>query len=145
MRSLFCFRSQPSSHLQWLPLTAGAEQACLSTVSTHFHSGVLNIIWSFLDAPGSLFHWVSWLLPVLPRGCLWAPDTRERPPGSCSGPSPRPGAYAADLRGDESCGVPPPRRLPLPVTHRCWGEPRGSMMWLRFCFTCCNSYRNAWK
>ena len=74
----------------------------------------------------------SWLLPVLPRGCLWAPDTRERSPGSCSGPSPRPGAYAADLRGDESCGVPPPRRLPLPVTHRRWGEPHGGMMWLRF-------------
>lgn len=56
-----------------------------------------------------------------PKGCVWAPGSRERQSGSCSGPSPRPGA--ADLRGDESRGLPPPRRLPLPVTQRCWGKP----------------------
>lgn len=70
-----------------------------------------------------------------PEGCFWAPESRERQPGSCSGPSPRPGAYAADLR-DESCGIPPPRRLPLPVTHRCWGKPRLRMMWLIFAAAC---------
>ncbi|KAA8595307.1 hypothetical protein FQN60_012442 [Etheostoma spectabile] len=53
-----------------------------------------------------------------PEGCFWAPGNRERQPGSCIGLLPRPGAYAADLRGDESCGIPPPRRLPLPVTYR---------------------------
>lgn len=54
-----------------------------------------------------------------PAGCFWAPETRERQRGSGSGPSSRPGASAADLRGDESRGFPPPRRLLLPVTPCC--------------------------
>lgn len=64
-----------------------------------------------------------------PEGCFWAPETRERQPGSDSGSPPRPGAFGADLRGDESRGIPPPR-LPLPVTHRCQGNPHESTSWL---------------
>lgn len=80
-----------------------------------------------------------------PEGWFWAPETRERHPGSFTGPSPHPGAYTADLRGDESRGLPPPRRLPLPVTHRSWGKPHRSKMWLIFAavcsefIACCNS------
>lgn len=69
-----------------------------------------------------LFHWSRDRDPFFSEGCFWAPGSREQQPGSGSGPPPRPGASAADLRGDESRGVPP-LRLPLPVTHRCRGNP----------------------
>lgn len=71
-----------------------------------------------------------------PEGCFWASETRERQPGSGSGPPPRPGAFGADLRGDERRGIPPPR-LPLPVTHRCQGNPHESTSWL---FDVCHDY-----
>lgn len=69
-----------------------------------------------------VFHWSRDCDPFFSEGCFWAPGSREQQPGSGSGPPPRPGASAADLRGDESRGVPP-LRLPLPVTHRCRGNP----------------------
>lgn len=77
-----------------------------------------------------LFHWSRDCDPFSFEGCFWAPGSREQQPGSGSGPPPRPGASAADLRGDESRGVPP-LRLPLPVTHRCRGNPLkcAQMVW----------------
>uniref|UniRef100_A0A3P8NX75 Platelet-derived growth factor subunit A n=1 Tax=Astatotilapia calliptera TaxID=8154 RepID=A0A3P8NX75_ASTCA len=52
---------------------------------------------------------------VLPRD----DESRERQPGSFGGFSTYSGAYAVDLRGDESRSLPHPCRLPLRVTHRC--------------------------
>uniref|UniRef100_A0A3P8NX74 Platelet-derived growth factor subunit A n=1 Tax=Astatotilapia calliptera TaxID=8154 RepID=A0A3P8NX74_ASTCA len=61
---------------------------------------------------------------VLPRD----DESRERQPGSFGGFSTYSGAYAVDLRGDESRSLPHPCRLPLRVTHRCSGvsSPSGA-------------------
>lgn len=54
--------------------------------------------------------------------CFNALGNKERDPGSLRGLLPCPAASAADLRGDETRGLSPPRRLSMPVTNRCRGE-----------------------
>lgn len=105
----YYFENQPLSPT--VICTGCRSRIAWTSASTTFQSGVKKITRFYK------------LLAL--EGWFWAPEARERQPGSCSGPSPRPGAYAADLRGDESRDLPPPRRLPLPVTHRCWGKVCG--------------------